>query len=91
MSKENRKKRSVASADPDLDDFVTTVPSKKPRFAKPLSEMQMDVLEKGPVAPNTDKSTLWAVRTFDTWRERNGNSQPKEMCPLDIFEKPDAD
>ena len=57
MSKENLVKRSVA-ADADLDDFVTPRPSKKPQFAKPLSEMQMEVLEKGPVAPNTDKSTV---------------------------------
>ena len=52
-------KRSSASADPDLDDFVIPGPSKKPRFSKPLSEVQMEALEKGPVAPNTDKSTMW--------------------------------
>ena len=30
MSKENRVKRSSASVDPDLDDFVIPGPSKKP-------------------------------------------------------------
>ena len=60
--------------DPDLDDFVLAIPgpSKKARFAKPLSETQMTELEKGPVVPNTEKSTAWALRTFTDWRnERN--------------------
>ena len=92
MSKENRIKRSSASVDPDLDDFVIPGPSKKPRFSKPLSKVQMKALEKDPVAPNTDKSTMWAVRTFDAWRdERNANSEMGEKCPLDLFEKPDEE
>ena len=57
MSKENHVKRSSASADRHLDDFVVPGPSKKPQFSKPLGEVQMEALEKGPVAPNTDKST----------------------------------
>ena len=74
MWKDNVVKRSVA-ADADLDDFVTPRPSKKPRFAKPLSKVQMEALEKGSVAPNTDKSTMWAVRTFEMWHnERNDNT-----------------
>ena len=60
--------------DADLDDFVLAKPgpSKKARFAKPLSEAQMTDLEKGPVVPNTEKSTALALRTFNDWRnERN--------------------
>ena len=74
MSKENRvqRSRSSASVDSDLDDFVIPGPFKKPRFSKPLSEVQMEALEKGPVASNMDKSTMWAVWTLDAWRdERN--------------------
>ena len=52
----------------------------------------LEYLEKGPVAPNTHKSTMWAVRTIDAWRdERNANSEMGEKCPLDLFEKPDAE
>ena len=53
----------------DLGDFVLAKPgpSKKVRFAKPLSETQVTDLEKGPVVPNTEKSTALALRTFNDW------------------------
>ena len=72
--------------DADLDDFVLAKPgpSKKAQFAKPLSEMQMTELEKGPVVPNTEKSTVWALRTFTDWRnKRNEQSATGDKCPLD--------
>ena len=35
---------------------------------------------------------MWAVSTFKMWRdERNADSQVKEKCPTDLFEKPDAE
>ena len=80
--------------DADLEDFVLAKPgpSKKPRFAKPLSDGQMTEMEKGPVVPNTDKSTAWALRTFTDWRnERNKHSATGDQCPLDLFEKPEAE
>ena len=40
----------------------------------------MEPLEKGPDAPNTDKGTMWAVRTFDAWRdELNANSEMGQL------------
>ena len=79
--------------DADLDDFVAKPgPSEKARFAKPLSEMQMTDLEKGPVVPNTEKSTAWALRTFNDWHnERNKQSATGDICPLDLLKKPEAE
>ena len=59
----------------DLGDFVLAKPgpSKKVRFAKPLSETQMTDLEKGPVVPNTEKSTAWALRTFNSSTRETSN------------------
>ena len=77
----------------DLDDFVLAKPgpSKKARFAKPLIEVQMTELE-GPVVPNTEKSTAWALRTFTDWRnERNKQSATGDKCPVDLLESPEAE
>ena len=92
-AKENKQPIDPAS-DADLDDFVLAKPgpSKKARFAKPLSEMQMTNLEKGPVMPNTETSTVWALRTFNDWRnERNKQLATGDICPLDSLEKPKAE
>ena len=69
LAKENKQPIDPAAPNADLDDFAlaTPGPSKKARFAKPLSETQMTDLEKGPVVPNTEKSTAWALRTFNDW------------------------
>ena len=51
----------------------------------------MTELEKGPVVPNTDKSTAWALRTFTDWRnERNRHAAIGDKCPLDLLENPEA-
>ena len=70
LTKENKQPIDPA---PDADLVLAKPgPSKKARFAKPLSETQMTDLEKGPVVPNTEKSTAWALRTFTDWlNERN--------------------
>ena len=93
LAKENKQPIDPAR-DADLDDFVLAKvgPSKKARFAKPLSETQMTDLEKGPVVPNTEKSTAWALRTFNDWRNnRNKQSATGDICPLDLLEKPEAE
>ena len=91
-AKENKQPIDPAP-DADLDDFVAKPgPSEKAGFAKPLSEMQMTDLEKGPVVPNTEKSTAWALRTFNDWRnERNKQSATGDICPLDLLKKPEAE
>ena len=91
--KENKRPAAVDPHQADLDDFVKPKPSKKARFAKPLSDMQMADLEKGPTVPNTEKSTAWALRTFCDWREsRNQNGQHEEIrCPLDLLENAKAE
>ena len=72
--KENKRPAVKDSADHDLDDFVTKPgPSKKARFAKPLSKKQMYDLEKGPVMLNTDKSIAWALRPSLTGAMREIN------------------
>ena len=90
--KENQLVGDLA-VDPNLDDFVLAKPgpSKKARSSKPLSEMQMTELEKGPLVPNTEKSTAWALRTFTDWRnQRNKHAATGDECPLDLLENPEA-
>ena len=80
--------------DADLDDVVLAKPgpSKKARFAKPLSETQTTKLENGPVEPNTEKSKVWALRTFTDWcNKRNKPSATRDKCPQDLLEKPEAE
>jgi len=65
-SREENKRPATSNSttDPDLDDFVTTPGQcKKAHFAEPLNKKQMFDLEKGPVVLNTEKSTVWALRT----------------------------
>lgn len=52
--KEDKRPAAVDLYQADLDNFVKPKPSKKARFAKPLSDMQMADLEKGPTVPNTE-------------------------------------
>lgn len=66
MSKENIVKRSVAG---EIRRFYDTQTLKKPQFAKPLSKVLMEALDKGPVALNTDNSTMWTVTTFKMWHD----------------------
>ena len=92
-AKENKQPIDPAP-DADLEDFVLAKPgpSKKARFTKPLSETQMTDLEKGPVMPNTEKSTAWALRTLNDWRnERNKQSATGDISPLYLLEKPEAE
>ena len=89
LAKENKN-----PAPDDLDDFVLAKPgpSKKARFATPLSETKMMEIQKGPVVPNTEKSTAWALRTFTDWRnERNKQPATGDQCPTDLLENPEAE
>ena len=55
----------------DLDDFQTGPPPTKKckkttisdRFANPKTSEEMDKLSKGPVVPNTEKNTAWAIQS----------------------------
>ena len=62
-TKENKQPIDPTPDATDLDNFVLAKPgpSKKAQFAKPLSEMQMTDLEKGPVVPNTEKKHSMGV------------------------------
>ena len=89
LAKENKN-----PAPDDLDDFILAKPgpSKKARFATPLSETKMMEIQKGPVVPNTEKSTAWALRTFTDWRnERNKQPATGDQCPTDLLENPEAE
>ena len=55
---------------------------KKPRFAQPLAEADMNSLCKPPVPANTRKQTDWSVNVFEAWRcARDG----EEKCPENIL------
>ena len=49
----------------------------------------MATLSKGFVPANTKKNTTWAYKIFLDWRaERNKNTE-EDVCPEDLFDKPD--
>jgi len=49
-------------------------------------------IKKDPIVPNTENSTVWALRTFTDWcDERNKCSAIQAKCPLDLLENPDAE
>ena len=54
----------------NLEDFQLPTKCKKSQFSDPKSSDEMDKLGKGPVVPNTDKSTAWAVRVFNEWKNK---------------------
>jgi len=85
MKENKRPAVGDSTTDRDLDDFVSKPgPSKKARSAKLLSEKQMLDLEikKDPIVPNTEKRTVWALRTFTDWcDERNKCSAIQTKCP----------
>ena len=67
-----------STTDCDLDAFVT-----KPGTIEWLGEE--------PVLPNTQKCTVWALRTFTDWRDgRNKCSNIQSKYPLGLLENPDV-
>ncbi len=57
------------------------------RFSSFVSDQKLEELSKGLVIPNTSKSTSWAVKTFEAWRNaRNANFPEDSPIPENILE-----
>ena len=60
---------------------------KENRFTAPHSPTTMRKICQGYIPPNTSKSTSWAVRVFQSWREQR-NKSISELCPEKLLEEP---
>ena len=56
----------------------------KERFASVSSE-QVEELTKAIVPKNTQRSTQWAVRCFNSWLQHRNKQSPHDKCPEDIL------
>ncbi len=69
------------------------LPAKK-RFASAVSDVDMAVMSKGYVPPNTQKNTDWAMNCFREWRSARNKEIPvgdERRCPEDLLEKGDIE
>ena len=52
---------------------------------KMSSSPEIAKAKKGFIPANTQRSTNWAVRTFETWRKQRNAQSPGSVCPDDIL------
>ena len=76
MAKWIRDKVSAAEKRKAMSDVTS-------RFVNKLtSDFELKIMSKGFVQKSTEKSTIWAVRNFQSWcdwREKQGNPVPKDL------------
>ena len=57
------------------------------RFTSFVSNQELSVLSKGLVVPNTNKTTLWAIKNFEAWRDAQNISCPQDPIPENVLTK----
>ena len=75
--------------DPEMEDFQP--PKKKPRFKIPVTDQQMEEINKGYVPRNTQKNTAWGLNVFLEWKAQRNKDLlvGEEGCPDDLIDNPD--
>ena len=64
---------------PDVKPLVEITEDDKGRFGASVSNSDLDELVQGQKSKNTDRSTRWAVNTFEAWRK--SKSDTGELIP----------
>ena len=59
--------------------------TKDQRFHTFLSDEDADKMALGYVPKNTEKSTKWALRNFEDWREVRNKRFPENRVPSDLL------
>ena len=90
-----RSNSSKENIDPDLDDFVDFKVKKKKlapnnRFKVSSSQEEIDMITKGYVPMNTQRSMAWSMKVFQEWKYSRSTDDDGE-CPSDLFEVGDPD
>ena len=77
--------------------FQSTVPFKEStnrgpvsRFAKPVESPEREKAAKGVLPANTEASTRWALRNFNTWALNCSSMSSSEAVPADLLQSHDA-
>ena len=84
FKEEDEKIFILASQQSERDDNEHDVATRKKRFGSPISES--DILKQiGDAVPaNTQKTTLWAVRTWKDWSAQRKESGDEVPCCLEV-------
>ena len=86
-------KRSRENIDPDLDDFKVKKKKKlgpNNRFKLSSRQEETDMITKGYLPMNTQRSTAWSMKVFQEWKYSRSTDDDGE-CPSDLFEVGDPD
>ena len=86
-------KRSKENIDPDLDDIKVKKKKKlapNNRFKVSSRQEEIDMITKGYVPMNTQRSTAWSMKVFQEWKYSRSTDDDGE-CPSDLFEVGDPD
>lgn len=67
-----------------------TVFSKPSRFAKPTSSPNREKAARGVVPENTECSTRWALKNFQTWARSRSLIEPDDPVPSDLLKCDDT-
>ena len=62
-----------------------SVKRKDARFDFHITSDDLSKFMEGDTPANTEKSTTWAIRNFEEWRNARNVKYPNDMCPENIF------
>ena len=83
LSLKNSKKRHLQCVSGDKGKEQSN--RKRPQFASPYSEQELDKLAEGLKPANTEASTQWAVTNFTKWAKNQRKLAPHDPVPGDLL------
>ncbi len=54
-----------------------------------MSDKKLSELAKGLIPPDTNRSTHWALRTYDSWKTARNRLHPQDQVPEDLLTSTD--
>ena len=86
---ENRSRANVATTSSELETVAADTADK--RFNSFLTADEAERIAVGYIPKNTEKTTKWAVRNFNEWREVRNLKFPNDPVPSDLLASTSAD
>ena len=76
---------AVISAKNELASCSSGATPTNERFSEFISDQELSELGRGLIPANTTKSTKWALKTFELWKNSRNQSFPDDRVPQELF------
>ena len=76
---------AVISAQNELASCSSGTTPTNERFSEFISDQELSELGRGLIPANTTKSTKWALKTFELWKNSRNQSFPDDRVPQELF------